>query len=83
MYLKAIIHDLGLKLRSNAICTQVFCIQDGLFNIRHALLSKHWTLQNIVTNIQMCQNVINQNEHILHQKNPALIEPNNDIDTIE
>ncbi|KAK9306256.1 hypothetical protein QLX08_002987 [Tetragonisca angustula] len=83
LYLKAIIHDLGLKLRSNATCTQVLCIQDGLFNIKHALLSKHWTLQNIVTNIQICQNVINQNEHILHQKNPALIEPSNYIDTIE
>lgn len=83
LYLKAIIHDLGLKLRSNATCTQVLCIQDGLFNIKHALLSKHWTLQNIITNIQMCQNVINQNKHILHQKNPALIEPNNDMDTTE
>ncbi|XP_043578233.1 mitochondrial mRNA pseudouridine synthase Trub2 isoform X2 [Bombus pyrosoma] len=75
LYLKAIIHELGLKLRSNATCTQILCIQDGLFNIKHALLTKHWTLQHIVNNMQICQKIIDQNEDCLHQENPELVKP--------
>ncbi|XP_050578608.1 pseudouridylate synthase TRUB2, mitochondrial [Bombus affinis] len=75
LYLKTIIHELGLKLRSNATCTQILCLQDGLFNIQHALLTKHWTLQHIVNNMQICQKIIDQNEDCLHQENPILVKP--------
>ncbi|XP_076232221.1 pseudouridylate synthase TRUB2, mitochondrial [Calliopsis andreniformis] len=78
MYLKTIIHDLGMQLHSTATCTQIQCIQDGLFNITHALLKKHWTLKHIMENMQMCQNILNENPDILYQKSPALVERDND-----
>lgn len=72
MYLKTIIHELGIQLRSNATCTQILCIQDGLFNIQQALLSKYWNLKEIMHNMQMCQKIIDKNEHILYQENAVL-----------
>lgn len=78
MYLKTIIHELGMKLRSNATCMQLHCVQDGLFNVQHALLQKHWTVQDIVNSMQTCQYVLDRNKYVLHQENPALVEPSED-----
>ncbi|OAD61836.1 putative tRNA pseudouridine synthase 2 [Eufriesea mexicana] len=74
-YLKAIIHDLGMQLRTTATCMQILCIQDGLFHIKHALLQKYWTLEEIIRNMEMCKHVIDQNENILDPKSPALVKP--------
>ncbi|XP_017877533.1 mitochondrial mRNA pseudouridine synthase Trub2 [Ceratina calcarata] len=82
MYLKTIIHDLGMQLRSCATCTQILCVQDGLFNIKHALLQKHWTLEEIVSNVQFCRQVIEQNEDVLLQDVPELKEPVDSEDPI-
>ncbi|CAL7947807.1 unnamed protein product [Xylocopa violacea] len=78
MYLKTIIHELGMQLRSCATCTQICCTQDGLFHKKYALLSKHWTLKEIVNSIKMCREMIEQNPNILNQENPALEEPTSD-----
>ncbi|KOC66052.1 putative tRNA pseudouridine synthase 2 [Habropoda laboriosa] len=78
MYLKTIVHDLGMALRTNATCVQIQCIQDGLFNKKHALLTKHWTLEHIMDNMQMCRAIIDQNPKVLRQENPALVEYDGD-----
>ncbi|XP_076755947.1 pseudouridylate synthase TRUB2, mitochondrial [Xylocopa sonorina] len=78
MYLKSIVHELGLQLRSCATCTQIHCAQDGLFNIKYALLSKHWTLEEIVNCMKICRRLIEQNPDILHQEDPELKEPTGD-----
>lgn len=80
LYLKTIIHELGMQLRSNATCTQIICIQDGLFNIQQALLSKYWNLKEIMYNMQMCKKIIDKNDHILCQENAALKPINHSIE---
>lgn len=75
MYLKTIIHDVGMQLHSTATCTQVLCIQDGLFTINDALLPKHWSLKNIISNMKLCQTLIKENEEALEQESPALLDP--------
>ncbi|CAK9812697.1 Pseudouridylate synthase TRUB2, mitochondrial [Anthophora quadrimaculata] len=76
MYLKTVIHDIGMKLHTNATCIQIQCVQDGVFNINDALLPKHWTLDNIVHNMQICQDVINKNPNLLKPESAALAEYN-------
>lgn len=50
-YLKELIHSLGQKLRTTAVCTQLRCVRYGPWTLAHALLRKHWTLEHIVNNI--------------------------------
>lgn len=82
MYLKTIIHELGMQLRSNATCTQIICIQDGLFNIQQALLSKYWNIKEIMQNIQMCKKIIDENDHILYHENAALKPINHSMEVV-
>lgn len=67
-----------MKLRTTATCMQILCIQDGLFHIKHALLQKDWTLQEIINNMDMCKRIIDQNQNILDQESAALLKPKYD-----
>ncbi|KAK9874870.1 hypothetical protein WA026_005684 [Henosepilachna vigintioctopunctata] len=62
MYLKSIIHEIGMKLHSSAHCTGLQCIRHSCFSLDDALLRKHWTLQDIVTNMERCNKIIKENK---------------------
>ncbi|XP_055955187.1 pseudouridylate synthase TRUB2, mitochondrial [Patella vulgata] len=53
-YFKTLIHDIGLKLKSTAVCTDIRRLRYGHFTLDHALLQKHWALENILDNMRMC-----------------------------
>lgn len=55
MYLSKIIHDLGLRLKSSAVCPQVRRIRHGHFTVESALLRKDWKLESILDNIKLCE----------------------------
>lgn len=75
MYLKSLIHDLGMQLRSVATCTQIQCFRYALFDLNLALLKKHWTVQNILDNLEQCHNILEETQ-LLKQNNPILTEQN-------
>nr|XP_012219482.1 PREDICTED: probable tRNA pseudouridine synthase 2 [Linepithema humile] len=77
MYLKAIVHDLGMQLHSVATCTEMQCFRYGLFDLNIALLKKHWSLQNILDNIQICDSILQQNSYLLKQNRPILVDQSN------
>ncbi|NXT86033.1 TRUB2 synthase, partial [Zapornia atra] len=54
-YLRKIVHEIGLELKSSAVCTQVRRIRDGVFTLDDALLRTQWNLQSIQKAIQDCQ----------------------------
>lgn len=54
-YLLQLVNDIGLKLRTCALCHQVRQTRYGHFNLDHALLRQHWTLEHILNNIQHCR----------------------------
>ncbi|XP_036354544.1 mitochondrial mRNA pseudouridine synthase Trub2 isoform X2 [Octopus sinensis] len=54
-YLMSLIHNIGLQLKSGAICTQIRCIRNGHFTLEHALLRKFWTVPDILENISICR----------------------------
>lgn len=62
MYLAQMIHDLGLYLKSCAVCVQLRKIRHGHFTLDHALLRKHWTLEHILNNIQFCKNLVTKDK---------------------
>ncbi|XP_014481266.1 PREDICTED: probable tRNA pseudouridine synthase 2 isoform X2 [Dinoponera quadriceps] len=74
MYLKSIIHNLGIQLHSVATCTQIQCFRYALFDLNLALLKKHWTVENILDNIEQCHYILRKNKQLLKQNNPILEE---------
>ncbi|NXV49431.1 TRUB2 synthase, partial [Uria aalge] len=54
-YLRKIVHEIGLELKSSAVCTQVRRIRDGVFTLDDALLRRQWNLQSIQSAIWGCQ----------------------------
>lgn len=47
-YLRKLIHEVGLELRTTAVCSGVRRIRDGLFKVENALARQHWTTDNII-----------------------------------
>lgn len=72
-YLWALIHDLGVQLKSSAYCTGVQCIRQGKFKLDHALLRKHWKLEHIINNLDQCRQIFEDNEQILLQHSSHLM----------
>lgn len=73
MYLKSIIHELGLELHSTATCAQIHCFQYGVFNLEHALLSSSWNMKSILDSIESCDKLLTENRYLLEQESPTLI----------
>lgn len=74
MYLKMLVHEIGVKMHSTAHCTGIQCIRHGLFTLDHALLRKHWTLQNIINSIEQCSKILEENHYLLYQESASLIQ---------
>ena len=56
--LKRFIHDLGMRLRSTAVCTHIHRVRYGHFTLQHALLRQQWTLNDILNNIGQCKKLL-------------------------
>uniref|UniRef100_U3JF65 TruB pseudouridine synthase family member 2 n=1 Tax=Ficedula albicollis TaxID=59894 RepID=U3JF65_FICAL len=54
-YLRKMVHEIGLELKSSAVCTQVRRIRDGVFTVDDALPRTQWNLQSIQEAIWNCQ----------------------------
>ncbi|XP_066521860.1 mitochondrial mRNA pseudouridine synthase TRUB2 isoform X2 [Hoplias malabaricus] len=50
-YLRKLLHEVGLELRTTAVCTKVRRTRDGPFKIEDALIHKHWTADDIMSSI--------------------------------
>lgn len=47
-YLRKVIHEIGLELRSTAVCKGVRRTRDGPFILQEALIHHHWTVTDIM-----------------------------------
>ncbi|XP_069839241.1 pseudouridylate synthase TRUB2, mitochondrial [Dendropsophus ebraccatus] len=54
-YLRKLVHEVGLELRSSAVCTKVRRIRDGPFTLDCALTHGHWDLNSITNAIKECR----------------------------
>ncbi|XP_069546838.1 pseudouridylate synthase TRUB2, mitochondrial [Brachyistius frenatus] len=51
-YLRKVVHEIGLELRSTAVCKGVRRTRDGLFSLQDALTHRHWTAADVMQAIQ-------------------------------
>ncbi|CAN2389131.1 pseudouridine synthase activity, partial [Pristimantis euphronides] len=54
-YLRKLIHEIGLELKSAAVCTKVRRTRDGPFTLDCALTHGHWDLNSIANAIKDCR----------------------------
>ncbi|NXF77990.1 TRUB2 synthase, partial [Sclerurus mexicanus] len=54
-YLRKIVHEIGLELKSSAVCTQVRRTRDGVFTLGDALPRTQWDLRSIQDAIRNCR----------------------------
>ncbi|XP_054639737.1 mitochondrial mRNA pseudouridine synthase TRUB2 isoform X2 [Dunckerocampus dactyliophorus] len=47
-YLRKVVHEIGLELRSTAVCKGVRRTRDGVFTLQEALTRDHWTPSDVV-----------------------------------
>ncbi|XP_046740601.1 mitochondrial mRNA pseudouridine synthase Trub2 [Diprion similis] len=74
MYLKTLVHELGIQLHSAATCTQIQCFRYGLFTTELALLKKHWDIQSVLDNMEKSQAILDNNKYLVKQDSPTLLE---------
>jgi len=60
IYLMKMIHEIGLEVRSSAVCSSVRRIRYGHFGVTHALLTKHCDARSIAENIDFCRPLVNK-----------------------
>ncbi len=60
----ALVHDMGLELKTVAHTRSVRRIRFGPFTVDHALLRKHWTPEFVVKNIQKCYEEVRRPDFI-------------------
>lgn len=47
-YLRKVVHEIGLELRSTAVCKRVRRTRDGPFTLQDALTHHHWTAADVM-----------------------------------
>lgn len=63
-FLAELINEIGLAVKSTAICTGIRLTNYGPFSIKDTLLQKHWSLDNLIENIDHCNKLV---EPYLHK----------------
>jgi len=58
-----LVHEIGLELRSSAVCTGLRRIRYGHFTLTHSLLPKHCTAQSIADNVDFCRPLVTDSRH--------------------
>lgn len=56
-FLLELVHIIGIKLKTVARCNSIKCIRYGPFTLEHALLPHSWTVENFVSNVQLCNSI--------------------------
>jgi len=57
-YLSTLVHDLGLQLKTTAVCLQMRCTRYGYFKLEDTLIRNQWTLDNLMKNMVSCRDVL-------------------------
>ena len=66
-YFGALIHDIGIELRTVAHCTSIRCIRHGIFTLEGSVLQKDWNVQRLLYSMSECNTKIKEHPEITRQ----------------
>lgn len=82
-FLAELVHDIGIDLKSTAVCSQLRRTQFGPFLLQHALLRKHWTLENILNNLTLCQVILKEESKSFETRTIKALKQNRVIENMQ
>lgn len=71
-YLATLIHEIAIELKSVAHCTAIKCIRHGHFHFNDSLLRRHWNLNGVMANMEVCRRILLEHPNMLRQQNAQL-----------
>ena len=71
-YLAALVHEIGIDLKSTAHCTGIQCIRHGHFAVEQALLHRHWNLQGVLSSMELCRRLSMEHPEMFKQTSAEL-----------
>ncbi|XP_041819157.1 mitochondrial mRNA pseudouridine synthase TRUB2 [Chelmon rostratus] len=74
-YLRKVVHEIGLELRSTAVCKGVRRTREGLFTLQDALTRHHWTASDVMVAIRQYHSKKKKKYSHTQIKDPALPPP--------
>lgn len=74
-YLRKVVHEIGLELRSTAVCKGVRRTRDGPFVLQDALTRNHWTAADVKQAIRRYHASKKNKKHSHTHKDPTLQSP--------
>nr|CAG4642687.1 EOG090X0AGI [Evadne anonyx] len=57
-YLSTLVHELGLELKTTAVCLQMRCTRYGYFKVEDSLLRNQWALDDLMENMVACRDIL-------------------------
>ncbi|XP_076615247.1 pseudouridylate synthase TRUB2, mitochondrial [Chaetodon auriga] len=81
-YLRKVVHEIGLELRSTAVCKGVRRTRDGLFTLQDALTHNHWTAADVMAAIRQYHSKKKKKYSDTRTKDPALPPPEDGTTTV-
>ncbi|XP_077987059.1 pseudouridylate synthase TRUB2, mitochondrial-like [Glandiceps talaboti] len=67
-FLRKVVHEIGLEMKSAAVATQVRRTRHGPFTLEHALLKKHWKYDYISEAIQQMKPLVKKKKVLPYYK---------------
>lgn len=71
-YLRKVVHEIGLELRSTAVCKSVRRTRDGAFTVHQALTRNQWTFADIMNALHQYNSIKKKKRLKSEQNDPEL-----------
>lgn len=65
-YLLGLVHEIGMRAHNIAVGSSIRCIRCSIFSSEDALLEKHWNIQNVLHNMDLCRRKLETNGESTH-----------------
>ncbi|XP_023269898.1 mitochondrial mRNA pseudouridine synthase TRUB2 [Seriola lalandi dorsalis] len=74
-FLRKVVHEIGLELRSNAVCKGVRRTRDGPFTLQDALTHHHWTVSDVMQAIKQYNSSMKKKKYSKSQTKTSGLQP--------
>ena len=78
LFLRNLIHDIGVRLKALAICVQIRRVRDGFANVDSSLAYNEWEFENLKNNSMELTNIAN--DFVKKNNKTILIDNSNNLE---
>ena len=60
----SLVDEIGMRSKNMAVGKSIRCLRTSLFSIEDALLEKHWDVQSLIDNMDLCRRKLEDSEEV-------------------